>query len=1186
MECFWALRESRTRLALLTLLWVVHVGAAAGPNLLENGSFEQAESGWEPFGQGYVLDRANVAHGKISLRCENLEREDVSGAMQQVQVNQEKPVPLVIRATSRSKGVVGMAGPNYSVWCDVEYITDSRPGRVDLPGRKAGFRIGGDGWTTAEATIVPTAPIKFINVYVLFRHRYTGVVWFDDVYLGTLTDGPLVGGPPEFPPVADGGLPDTFRARLVALPPSRGLLHVSQAPAAGGVKDPLPLWLNGRLVTTGGRDVPRGTTHELPWTFPRHAILPLDTPSFAQVQVTRVSGKVSACIETRSVDLASLDYLMALPTGIAIEGVEMDSWETSSDDLQVRSLGDRVLVFVRTVVESDADSISFNLSSLPTESGLTSKRRATPRQYSLKTTDGLVLVLADDGWIDAVQVDGGNLSDGRSSHRTAAPTGGLTVRDLFGERERPVGGTVTADKGGFKQSSVLADDGLEVDAFYVPQGDRIDVEIEVRDLLDQDRALNLTFRLPVSLDNWLWCEDITQTRPFEAEKTLESSIYPWAVVAASDESIGIALAIPPHRPAEFAFVCDPPAGHVAVRFRLGISQAGKTPGRVKIAFSVFRTSGHHAFRDATRRYYEAFPELFRRTALHEGGWLFACPTAKLKNPEDYAYHEGGPGGLELDETLGILTCPYRIPTQRQIVFPSLPESDEEAIERIRNLSRASQPRNWKTRGATLDKTGYDGGTYSLLCEKNDETVFIGASQDVELGQAAAKAILIGGRCRAYNVSGVPDKDFGLYADLWFTDGTRLYGQCVQFSTGTHDWEEAQITVAPAKPVRMIRLHVLMRRKHAGRAWFDDLFIRESGSDVNHVQNPKFEEAEPHAYATMMERCASHDAKGNPYILRRDNVGADVLPKNPIYNVVYAVNCDSDLFADTDERLTVGRYELELIEGLLARRPKLDGIYLDSTSGWVTRYPNYRREHFRYVDHALSYDPVTGRVIAPGWMHTYEFMRELRKRLNANGKIVFPNNGRGRRWPFLFFVCDVIGLEGGLRRGDFEEQLNFYRALAGQRPVLVMDYLEVLGKLTRHGSREGFERFWKWCALYGVHPSIGRSCVEAYEQFGDVYRRFREPLKLLGKAGWEPITHAASEQNVRIERFGDAERGFYVTVLNPETQAQIVRVTIDTAALQLPASASFTDILSGTDLGNSPLTLSLAAEDIAILSCHP
>jgi len=153
-------------------------------------------------------------------------------------------------------------------------------------------------------------------------------------------------------------------------------------------------------------------------------------------------------------------------------------------------------------------------------------------------------------------------------------------------------------------------------------------------------------------------------------------------------------------------------------------------------------------------------------------------------------------------------------------------------------------------------------------------------------------------------------------------------------------------------------------------------------------------------------------------------------------------------------------------------------------------------------------------------------------------------------------------------------------------VLVMDYLEVLGKLTRHGSREGFERFWKWCALYGVHPSIGRSCVEAYEQFGDVYRRFREPLKLLGKAGWEPITHAASEQNVRIERFGDAKRGLYVTVLNPETQAQTVRVTIDTGALGLPARAVFRDVFTGKPLGPSPLTLNLAGEDIAILSCAP
>ncbi|MBT4820401.1 MAG: hypothetical protein HON70_32130 [Lentisphaerae bacterium] len=1173
-----------SRLALLPLLCAAHVGLAVGPNLLRNPGFEDGQTDWEPLGKGVVVDRQVVAGGTASLRCENAEKTDVSGAVQRVEVNQTKPVPLVVRGVSRSENVTGISGPHYSVWCDVEYTTDIRPGRVDLPGRRAHFQIGKEGWTTEETVIVPTAPIASVNVHVLFRHRYTGTVWFDDLYLGTLTDGPLVGETDDFPPVANEDLPDAFCTTLAALPPDQGLLY-AKPKAVNGTPGALPsLWLNGRPLRRAAEAATTDALHRMPWVFPRHAILPPPQPSFAHVVVARLNGEPSVRIETRSTDAASLEYLMALPTGATIESVDLCGWETASNDLWIRKNRGRTLISVQTAVQADSSAVRFRLSAPSPTPEAGKERRAARGQHTVSTANGLALLLAGDGLIDGIRIGKQDLLTKRHPESPNSLPGGLFVRDLFGDGERPVDGTVVTENGRIRLSSVLEEEALELNALYQPCDDRIDVEIEVNDRLGQDRALDLTFRLPMDLSDCLWCEDITQTRPFEADKPLESSVYPWAVIAAPGQGAGIALAVPPHRPAAAVFVCDPRRGHVAIRFPLGISQAGRIPGRTTVSFSLFRTSGREAFRDATTQYYEAFPELFRRVAQHEGGWLFACPTAKLKNPEDYAYHEGGPAGLELDESLNILTCPYRIPTQRQIVFPALPTSDGEAAQWIHELSEATLPVGWKCRGAQLHRT--DRGGHSLFLATDDPTASVSVTQDVEVEQKAIAEIRIGGRCRTEGVSGVRDSNFGIYADLFYVDGTRLYGQCVSFGTGTHDWQNAETVIRPPKPVRMIRLHVLMRRTHAGRAWFDDVFVREATGDTNHVRNPQFEDTQTHAYATMMQNCASHDTTGTPYIVRRDNVGVDIVPKNPIYNVVYAVNCDPDLFTDRAGTLTVGQYELKTIERLLARRPKLDGIYLDSTSGWVTRYPNFRREHFRYANHALSYDADSGRVIVPGWMHTYEFMRELRSRLNANGKIVFPNNGRGRRNAPLYFVCDVIGLEGGLRRGDFEEQLNFYRTLAGRRPILVMEYLEVLGKPTRHATRAGFERLWKWCTLYGVHPSIGRSCVEAYEQFPDVYHRFRGPLKQLGKAGWEPLTHAATTPGVRIERFGNAKGGVYFTVLNPATEARTVQVTVDMTALGLPAGAVLKDVFSDTALGTSPVTLNLASEDIAILSCRP
>ena len=35
--------------------------------------------------------------------------------------------------------------------------------------------------------------------------------------------------------------------------------------------------------------------------------------------------------------------------------------------------------------------------------------------------------------------------------------------------------------------------------------------------------------------------------------------------------------------------------------------------------------------------------------------------------------------------------------------------------------------------------------------------------------------------------------------------------------------------------------------------------------------------------------------------------------------------------------------------MIRERPELDGVYLDSVTGWGSRYLNFREEHFPYVD---------------------------------------------------------------------------------------------------------------------------------------------------------------------------------------------------------------------------------------------
>ena len=649
----------------------------------------------------------------------------------------------------------------------------------------------------------------------------------------------------------------------------------------------------------------------------------------------------------------------------------------------------------------------------------------------LRTGDGLEISLTEDGRLDSLRLGGPSISPSPRGRSLASPSacGGLYVAGMPGGELHHVAGHIRKEQNRFDQQATLNGLGLEVDATWLARPDRMELYGTVRDTTGRPRAVDMLVRLPVELKGAQWCTDLTARQPL-ATRTVATD-FPLAAVVFS-QGRGLALAIPPDRPCRHELSADPAAGCFQARWKFGLSPRTHEPGVARFAIVFCRIDPDWGLRDALKRYYAAFPDTFRRVAARGGGWLFAFPPEKLPNPQDYAYHEGGPAGWEVDQRLGLGTCPYRIPVQRQIVLPRLPDDDQAAAAEIARLA-----------------------------------------------------------------SGPPSS------------------------------RSAQ-------------------------------------------------------YAQMMLSSATWDAEGNPYIVRRDNVGADVRPEKPIYNVVYAVNPDPDLFGDREE-LTVGRFELAEIDRMIRQTPQLAGVYLDSVTGWGSRYPNYREEHFPYVDGPLTYDDATFRVCVPGWQHTYEFMRELHRRLATGGRVVFPNlNNATRRNHFLYFVSDVIGLEGGLRRGEFEPALGYYRSLAGRKPVLIMDYLKILGRPSRIATREGFERFWKWCVLYGAYPSVGRECDKAWELYGDVYRQYREPLRQIGAAGWEPVTYArAKPSDLRLERFGDARRGLFFTLMNPTTKPQETRLELDASALGLPPTLQATDLVTGRTW-KSPFRFTLAAGQLQVL----
>ncbi len=118
-----------------------------------------------------------------------------------------------------------------------------------------------------------------------------------------------------------------------------------------------------------------------------------------------------------------------------------------------------------------------------------------------------------------------------------------------------------------------------------------------------------------------------------------------------------------------------------------------------------------------------------------------------------------------------------------------------------------------------------GGSRALLCDTASGEGWYGASQTVAVNQTNPQPLLIRGWSKAVDVSGGSDSDYSLYADLVYSDGTPLWGQTVDFKTGTHPWEVRELTIFPEKPVRSLTLHCLFRN-HSGRVWFGGVSVKE------------------------------------------------------------------------------------------------------------------------------------------------------------------------------------------------------------------------------------------------------------------------------------------------------------------------------------------------------------------------
>ncbi len=145
-------------------------GTGAAENLLKADSWRAYEQGFDRDGDGFLCDNGSSSQGR-------------RGVAQSVVLNQTQPEPIIASAESRSEGVDGSPGSDYSVYLDLVYTDGSQ-----LWGQTALFDAGTHPWQRREVVIMPAKPVRQLSFYLLLRGR-AGKAWFRNPRLEVVRAG-------------------------------------------------------------------------------------------------------------------------------------------------------------------------------------------------------------------------------------------------------------------------------------------------------------------------------------------------------------------------------------------------------------------------------------------------------------------------------------------------------------------------------------------------------------------------------------------------------------------------------------------------------------------------------------------------------------------------------------------------------------------------------------------------------------------------------------------------------------------------------------------------------------------------------------------------------------------------------------------------------------------------------------
>ena len=144
-----------------------------------------------------------------------------------------------------------------------------------------------------------------------------------------------------------------------------------------------------------------------------------------------------------------------------------------------------------------------------------------------------------------------------------------------------------------------------------------------------------------------------------------------------------------------------------------------------------------------------------------------------------------------------------------------------------DIDQDTLPDNWRYYVNPFEwKLGQSrSGDYCITVHSDELNYSVGAVQSVTFNPPYEQPLIVEGWSKCIDCVGEQSSNYSIYVDLWYTDGTPLYGQIAQFNPRSREYHYARKVIFPEKPIAKASVYLLFRNTFTGTARFDDVTLR-------------------------------------------------------------------------------------------------------------------------------------------------------------------------------------------------------------------------------------------------------------------------------------------------------------------------------------------------------------------------